>query len=130
VEFRQLDVYDLSAELGTFDIVLFLGVLYHCKHPLLALERIFNVCAGSVYVSSLILPSDLILPRAWGGGRGNIVKFLENDELCNADNWWIPDQATVEGMLRTVGFRNVEKLFHSAEDDPDQLVVSLTKAVR
>ena len=43
VEYRQMDVYDLTpARIGRFDIVLFFGVLYHLKHPLLALER---VCA-------------------------------------------------------------------------------------
>ena len=43
VEYRQMDMYELTPErVGRFDIVLFLGVLYHLKHPLLALER---VCA-------------------------------------------------------------------------------------
>ena len=47
VDYREMDVYELHPDkIGTFDIVLFMGVLYHVKHPLLALERVCSVCEG------------------------------------------------------------------------------------
>ena len=47
VEFRQADLFELSpAEIGQFDVVLFLGVLYHLRHPLLALQRLATLCHG------------------------------------------------------------------------------------
>jgi tRNA (mo5U34)-methyltransferase len=49
VEVKDIDVYDVSPEtVGTFDIVLFTGVLYHSRHPLLALECAASVCAGTL----------------------------------------------------------------------------------
>src|SRR5580700_475407 len=56
VEYRQLDVYEVSPRtVGYFDIVLFMGVLYHLKHPLLALERVCSVAREMAAVESFIL---------------------------------------------------------------------------
>src|SRR6202046_5001162 len=56
VEYRQMDMYELTPErVGRFDIVLFLGVLYHLKHPLLALERVCALATGLAAVGSLLL---------------------------------------------------------------------------
>jgi tRNA (mo5U34)-methyltransferase len=56
VDYRQLSVYDLDPnQLGRFDIVLFMGVLYHLKHPLLALERVCSVAKDLVAVESFVL---------------------------------------------------------------------------
>src|SRR5580700_6476227 len=56
VEYRQLDMYDLTPErIGRFDIVLFMGVLYHLKHPLLALERVCALTTEMAAVDSFIL---------------------------------------------------------------------------
>src|SRR5690606_11035914 len=50
VEFRELSVYDV-AELGErFDVVLFMGVLYHLRHPLLALDLIHEHAARDLLV--------------------------------------------------------------------------------
>src|SRR5580704_15908949 len=56
VEYRQLDIYELTPErIGRFDIVLFMGVLYHLKHPLLALERVCALTTGMAAVESFVL---------------------------------------------------------------------------
>src|SRR6202162_4871035 len=56
VEYRQLDVYEVSPRtVGYFDIVLFMGVLYHLKHPLLALERVCAITTEMAGVDSFIL---------------------------------------------------------------------------
>src|ERR1700694_3134091 len=64
VDYRQMDVYDLSPKrVGRFDIVLFMGVLYHLKHPLLALERVCAVTTGMAAVDSFILRDEYLPGR-------------------------------------------------------------------
>jgi tRNA (mo5U34)-methyltransferase len=101
VEDVDLDVMDLDPQrIGTFDVVLFLGVLYHLPHPLLALERVARVCHGLLVVETVV---DMI-----GLGRP-AAAFYPGKEL-NADptNWWGPNVEAVHGMLGTVGFTRVE----------------------
>jgi tRNA (mo5U34)-methyltransferase len=50
IEFRKMSVYDVGALGETFDIVLFLGVLYHLRHPLLALDLIHDHVARDLLV--------------------------------------------------------------------------------
>ena len=101
VESRTIDVLDLSPEtVGVFDLVLFLGVLYHMRDPLLALERVASVTAKQLIVDTHV---DLI------GLRRPAAAFYPGDELNrDASNWWGPNPAAVEAMLRTVGFPRVE----------------------
>ena len=101
VEDLDIDVMDLSPErIGTFDVVLFLGVLYHLPHPLLALERVASVTGRLLILETVV---DLL------GIRRPAMAFYPGREL-NRDptNWWGPNVAAVEAMLRTVGFQQVE----------------------
>src|SRR5207247_1922810 len=97
-----IDVLDLSPEgPGVFDVVFFLGVLYHMKHPLLALERVFSVTG-----KQLILETHI---ERVGGKRPAMV-FYSNIELNrDSTNWWGPNPAAIEAMLKTVGFSRVAK---------------------
>lgn len=100
VEDVDVDVMDLSPErVGTFDIVFFLGVLYHVRHPLLALERVASVTREMLIVETVI---DMV------GVRRPAVAFYPDREL-NDDptNWWAPNVPAMDGMLRAVGFRRV-----------------------
>jgi tRNA (mo5U34)-methyltransferase len=100
VEDLDIDVMDLSPErAGTFDVVLFLGVLYHLPHPLLALERVASVTRELLIVETVV---DMI------GVRRPAMAFYPGREL-NGDptNWWAPNVPAMHGMLRTVGFRQV-----------------------
>ena len=69
VEDFEIDVMDLSPErVGTFDVVLFVGVLYHLRHPLLALERVASVSADLLVFDSHTAMSEApsrhaLLPR-------------------------------------------------------------------
>lgn len=108
VQSKGVDPLELSPELvgGTFDVVLFLGVLYHMKHPLLALERI-----ASVTRDLLILETEtdnMLVP--WPS-----LAFYPNTELAgDASNWFGPNAAAVEGMLRAVGFTRVQVVWRSS----------------
>jgi len=90
VDYRLLDVYDIAPEtLGRFDVVMFLGVLYHLKHPLLALEKICSVTRDLACVDSFVLrePHEAELPFE---GR-LVMEFFETDEFGGqTDNWVAP----------------------------------------
>lgn len=101
VEDVHMDVLDVSPDvIGRFDIVLFLGVLYHLKNPLLALERLFSVTK-----ELLVLESHVDLFRFWKP----MMVFYPNSELNNdPTNWWGPTAKTLTAMLRAAGFHHVE----------------------
>jgi tRNA (mo5U34)-methyltransferase len=107
VEAAEIDVLDLSPErVGMFDIVLFLGLLYHMKHPMLALERAASVTRRLLIVETVI---DLLyLP-------GKALAFYPGSELGrDGTNWFGPTPAAVGAMLRAVGFARVERVWPSA----------------
>jgi tRNA (mo5U34)-methyltransferase len=104
VEDRELEVLELRPEtVGSFDLVLFLGVLYHMRYPLEALERVASVTANQLILETHV---DLLHRRrpamAFYPGRG-----LDGDPT----NWWGPNPAALEAMLRDVGFTRIERVF-------------------
>ncbi len=111
VEYRISDFYDLSpAETGRFDIVLFLGVLYHLKHPLLALERICAFANDLAIVTSFIT-DEYTRPVAELLAEVPRLEFFETDELGgNLDNWFGPNLASLMALCRAAGFARVELL--------------------
>lgn len=118
IEFRKLSVYDV-AELGeTFDVVLFMGVLYHLRHPLLALDLIHQHVARDLFVfQSMQRGSTEVMPleRDYPFSETAIfdqpgypkLHFIENGYSNDPTNWWVPNAACVEAMLRSSGFRIV-----------------------
>jgi tRNA (mo5U34)-methyltransferase len=98
---RTIDVYNLSADtLGVFDVVLFLGVLYHLRHPLLGLERVASVTGELLILETHV---DLL------DHRRPVMAFYPTDELGgDSTNWWGPNAAALLDMLRTVGFQRLE----------------------
>lgn len=103
VEDEMIDVLELSPDaVGTFDVVLFLGVLYHMRHPLLALEKV-----ASVTDDLLILETEVDLLHV----RRPAFAFYPDRELRDdPTNWVGPNPAGVEAMLRDCGFREVRTL--------------------
>ena len=93
-------VYDLSPQtVGQFDIVLFLGVIYHLRSPLLALERIHSVCKDVMYLESYI-STDVL-----GRDEHLVARFLPSNELNNdPTNWWAPTRACLEAWITSHGF--------------------------
>lgn len=99
---REIDVMDLSPDkVGTFDLVLFVGVLYHLRHPLLALERVASVTGDQLIFDSHTAKVEDPDP---------VMLFYPGTEL-NDDptNWWGANPPAVEAMLRDVGFRRIER---------------------
>jgi tRNA (mo5U34)-methyltransferase len=101
VEDVEVDVMDLSPErLGTFDTVLFLGVLYHLPNPLLALERVAALTTHQLILETVV---DMV-----GFGRPAAAFYPDRELNGDPTNWWGPNAAAVHGMLRAVGFNRVE----------------------
>jgi tRNA (mo5U34)-methyltransferase len=99
VEDVEVEVLDISPEtVGQFDVVLFLGVLYHMRHPLLALERMASVAKELLVVETLIDVTFLRSPAA---------AFYPWKMLRDETNWWGPNRAALLGMLQSVGFERV-----------------------
>jgi tRNA (mo5U34)-methyltransferase len=101
VEDVSVDVLDLSPErIGTFDVVLCFGVLYHLPNPLLGLERVASVTGDLLILETVV---DMV-----GIGRA-AAAFYPHKELNNdPTNWWGPNVPAVVGMLEAVGFHSVE----------------------
>lgn len=107
VEAREIDVLDLSPQtVGTFELVMFLGVLYHLPNPMQALERVASVTERMLIMETHV---DLL------GTRAPAAAFYPGDELqADPSNWWGPNLAAAEGMLRAVGFDRVATVFVSS----------------
>jgi tRNA (mo5U34)-methyltransferase len=116
VEFRRMGVYDLASLPDRFDLVLFLGVLYHLRHPQLALDIVAERVGGRLVFQTLTMPAsadalevpdDLPLERrdlltAPGWPR---AAFIEHSLAGDPTNWWALDDACVRAMLRSAGLQ-------------------------
>lgn len=115
IEYRELSVYDIAALGERFDLVLFMGVFYHLRHPLLALDLIHaNVAKDLFLFQSMLRGSDEIEPVGVNYpfteedlfDRPGYPKmhFIEHRYADDPTNWWAPNKACVEAMLRSSGF--------------------------
>jgi len=120
IEFCRLSAYDVGALGERFDIVLFMGVLYHLRHPLLALDLIREHVAGDLLVvQSLQRGADQVagLEPDYPFGETAVfddpgyprLHFVDRAYAGDWTNWWIPNRAAVEAMLRASGFRELAR---------------------
>jgi tRNA (mo5U34)-methyltransferase len=114
IELRKLDVYRIG-ELGTrFDLVIFMGVLYHLRHPLLALDLLYDHVVGDrlLFQSMLRGPAPVPVEPDYPFEETAIFErpghpamyFVEHRYAGDWTNWWIPNRAAIEAMLRSAGF--------------------------
>lgn len=115
VELRKLSVYDVAALGERFDIVLFMGVLYHLRHPLLALDLIHehatrdllifqSLQRGSTEVAPLQPNYEFEQTDLFHNPGFPKLHFIEREYADDWTNWWIPNRACSEAMLRAAGF--------------------------
>jgi tRNA (mo5U34)-methyltransferase len=100
----EIDVFELSPErVGTFDLVLFLGVLYHMRDPLGALERVRSVTGKQLILETTV-------GMLWT--RRPASAFFPDSELDqDATNWWAPNIPALMGMLEAVGFAKAKVMW-------------------
>ncbi len=115
IEFQQLSVYDVARLGERFDIVLFMGVFYHLRHPLLALDLIHAHVAKDLLVFQSMLRGSAEVEsyernyHFWEHGifeRPSFprMSFIEHKYSNDETNWWIPNRACAEALLRSAGF--------------------------
>lgn len=107
VEHLTLDVDELSPHHpGVFDYVLLFGVLYHLRHPLLALERVCSVTRVAAFIESYV--TDGANPAPEDNPVPNLLEFYETDELGGQlDNWYGPNTKCLLALCRSAGFARV-----------------------
>ena len=119
IEFRRMSVYQVADLREKFDLVLFMGVLYHLRHPLLALDLLHEHVAGDTLVfQSLQRGSQKVdaLEENYHFWVTDIfdspgypkLHFVERRYSEDPTNWWIPNRACAEAMLRSAGFEIVD----------------------
>jgi tRNA (mo5U34)-methyltransferase len=115
IEFAQMSVYDIASLGERFDIVLFLGVLYHLRHPLLALDLIREHVTRDLFVCQSMqrgvateepLEEDYPFWETAVFERPGFprLSFVEHCYAGDETNWWVPNRACTAAMLRSAGF--------------------------
>lgn len=121
IEFAALDVYDVARLDETFDLVIFMGVLYHLRHPLLALDLIREHVAGDMLLFQTMqqgsnevakVPADHPFhkpgtfdpPDYFNEPGYPKLHFIEREFAHDWTNWWAPNAACSQAMLRAAGF--------------------------
>jgi tRNA (mo5U34)-methyltransferase len=115
IEFHEMDVYNVGDLQEKFDVVIFMGVLYHLRHPLLALDLLHEHVVNDVLIfQSLMRGSRSVEPiendypfsetQVFDRPGYPVMHFVEHSYSNDPTNWWIPNRACVEAMLRSSGF--------------------------
>ncbi|MDT8386207.1 MAG: TIGR04290 family methyltransferase [Thiogranum sp.] len=132
IEFRNQQLYELGRESACYDLVLFLGVLYHLRYPLLGLDLIARKTRRLLCLQTMTMPGEangqppedvgladrhLMLLPIWPR-----MAFIEKSFADDPSNWWAPNRACVEAMLRSTGMKVVAcpaDEFYLCVPDPD-----------
>ncbi len=134
IRFENLNIYGLSTA-GSFDLVLFMGVFYHLRYPLLVLDTIAQMSPELMVFQTLTMPGEEVSEKAPQpfdfAGRDRMseagwphMAFIEGDFSNDPTNWWAPNRACVHSLLRNTGFSVVAEPTHEfficrrAEDRP------------
>jgi tRNA (mo5U34)-methyltransferase len=122
VEFRQLEVYDVDRLDERFDLVLFMGVFYHLRHPLYALEKVAGLVRERLIFqtmergesTTILLADDYPITERdlFYDQRFPRMYFVEKAFAGDQTNWWVPNRAASEAMLRSVGMRILDRPCH------------------
>ncbi|MDX5422751.1 MAG: TIGR04290 family methyltransferase [Hymenobacteraceae bacterium] len=115
IELKQMQVYDVARLDRQFDLIWYMGVLYHLRYPLLSLDILSQKAANLMVFQTLTMPGEearetpddfglydreQMLEEGWPK-----MAFIEKRMAGDITNWWAPNHACIEAMLRTCGFR-------------------------
>lgn len=132
VEFRQMQIYDLAQIEEKYDLVLFMGVFYHLRYPQLALDIVAQKVMKLLVFQTVILPGEDVVYGIYDLGlyqRDALnepgwpkMSFIEHRFSGDPTNWWIPNHAGVEALLRSSGMRVImrpQSETYLCEPDPE-----------
>jgi tRNA (mo5U34)-methyltransferase len=131
VEFKQMQVYDLAHIDDAFDLVLFMGVFYHLRYPLLGVDIVAQKVRRLMVFQTMTMPGEEVYEYTYDRGMNDCeamrepgwpkMAFLEHHFAGDPTNWWAPNHACVEAMLRSSGLRVTMRPGHEiylCEPDP------------
>ncbi|HEV7436072.1 MAG TPA: TIGR04290 family methyltransferase [Pseudorhizobium sp.] len=115
IEYRQMSVFEVPQLKERFDLVIFMGVLYHLRHPLLALDLLYEHVVDDMILFQCLQRGDERIPNLqenydfseWSlFDRPDYPKlfFVEERYASDPTNWFLPNKAAMEAMLRSAGF--------------------------
>lgn len=116
VEFRRMNVYELDQRaIGQFDITLALGLIYHLKHLVLALENLYKVTRETLIIETAIMPPELT-PQSFTHPLGetqmrlHALALVENPTAAKEQvfNWFLPSVEALAALLKNTGFDSIE----------------------
>jgi tRNA (mo5U34)-methyltransferase len=119
IEFRRTGVYELAGLDESFDLVWFMGVFYHLRYPMLALDLLAQRTRRLMMFQTLTMPGDEVYPDTRDhpiDRREPLLHpgwpkmaFIEHKFAGDPTNWWVANHAGVEAMLRAAGLRVVSR---------------------
>ena len=119
IRFKQMQVYDLAHTEEEFDLVWFMGVFYHLRYPMLALDILSEKTRNQMVFQTLSKPGKGMYPTPQNlelNDREHLshsdwpsMAFIEHRLAGDPTNWWAPNEAGILSMLRSCGFRVTEK---------------------
>jgi tRNA (mo5U34)-methyltransferase len=121
IQFSQGDVYEIDQIVRgeVFDYVIFMGVLYHLRHPLYALDKVVGLVRHRLLFQSMergapdgahFQPDYPMAERdVFFDDRFPRLHFIEHRYAGDSTNWWIPNPACTQAMLRSVGLHILER---------------------
>lgn len=139
IEFHQLSIYRLAGSREHFDLVWFLGVMYHLRHPLLALDILRGLTRRQMVLQTMTMPGmevrkpeasitleerDVMTRPGWP-----CMAFIERAVEDDPTNWWAPNHACVEAMVRAAGFTVTARPGHEiyiCEPNPNEPRVQIS----
>lgn len=113
IEFQKRSVYEVDSIDGQFDYVFFMGVFYHLRYPLFALDKVIKKVKKTLVFQTMIRGSEDVKEVATNYHFWNKeiftdpafpqMYFIENRYADDPTNWWIPNRSATEAMLRSSG---------------------------
>src|SRR5690606_17644587 len=113
IDYRLMDVYDVDQLEGPYDYVLFMGVLYHLRYPLYALDKVARLPRERLVFQSMLRGSTRVFApeadypiterRVFEEDGYPAMYFVEDRYAADPTNWWVPNRAGMEAMLRSAG---------------------------
>jgi tRNA (mo5U34)-methyltransferase len=138
VKFKQMQVYDIAKMKRSFDIIIFMGVFYHLRYPMLALDIVTEKVNKLLVFQTLTMPGEEIFetpPDMGIDDRKKMLKkgwpqmsFIEKKLAGDVTNWWAPNHSCILAMLRTCGLSVVSNPGHEMYiAKADQKLTSVAK---
>lgn len=122
VTFRQMQVYDLAHVDEGYDLILFMGVFYHLRYPMLGLDIVAEKVDRLLVFQTMTMPGEVEVEEVSDlefAHRGALrhpgwpaMAFIEHALAGDVTNWWVPNHPAVEAMLRSSGLRVVSRPGH------------------